>query len=95
MLVARNDDTALMALDAGLKGVEWEQTTTEWTTYRPFVRGGVILVGARDSLCSFETADGTTIDCIGVPGMVRSIAQEGDQLFVGTIGGTVFSNPGR
>lgn len=95
VLVSRNDETALVAFDAALNGVEWEQTTTEWTTYRPLVRGGVIMVGARDSLCSFETADGTTIDCISVSGMVRSVAQEGDQLFVGTLRGTVFSNPGE
>ena len=93
VLVARSDESALVAFDSGLSEVEWEQTTKEWSTYRPLVRDGVIMVGGRDSLCSFRTSDGAAIDCLGVPGMVRSIARKGDQLIVGTIGGTVYSNP--
>ena len=93
VLVARSDESALMALDAALNAVEWEQKTKEWSTYRPLVRDGVIMVGGRDALCSFQTSDGAALDCISVPGMVRSMATKGKQLFVGTIGGTVYSNP--
>jgi outer membrane protein assembly factor BamB len=93
-LVGRSGESALVALDSELKEILWERTMTEeWTTYRPFVRDGVVMVGGRDALCSFRTADGTAIDCVGVKGMVRSMARKGDQLFIGTLGGTVYSNP--
>jgi outer membrane protein assembly factor BamB len=83
----------LLALDGKSGAVRWEQETPkEWTTYRPLVRGSVVMVGSEDKdLCAFNQSDGTKRWCRPVGQVPRGlgVSPATDTLYVGSLAGKV------
>jgi outer membrane protein assembly factor BamB len=82
----------LIALDAESGAVHWkQQTSKEWTTYRPLVTGSTIIVGSTEkNLCAFDRTTGAVRWCRSVGQTPRGlgISQDGI-LYVGSLSGVV------
>lgn len=82
----------LIALDAESGVVRWKQETSkEWTTYRPLITGSTVIVGSTEKdLCAFDRATGAVRWCRSVGQTPRGlgISQDGI-LYVGSLSGVV------
>jgi len=82
----------LIALDAESGAIRWKQETTkEWTTYRPLVTGSTVIVGSTEKdLCAFDRTSGELRWRRSVGQVPRGLGISGDgMLYVGSLSGVV------
>ena len=91
-VLAQAARSSLVALDAESGAVRWKQETPkEWTTYRPLVTGGDVIVGNQEkNLCAFDRRSGAPRWCAAVGQIPRGLGISGDGvLYVGSLSGLV------
>lgn len=84
---------ALVAFDRTLSEERWRRTTeTDWSSFRPLVWKDLVVVGdAAGQLFALDPRDGSTRWSAQVRGTIRGLGAEGEVLYVGTLGGTVYA----
>lgn len=89
----RGGGNAVISARPDLGGVRWRRPAppvTEWTTYRPEIWNGAVLVGdGAGSVAAFRMDDGYMKWSLEVGGTVKTISHFGDTLFVGTFEGAL------
>ncbi len=92
LVLVSSGKSKLVALNLENGEVRWEQETSkEWTTYRPLVVDSMVIVGNNDkNLCAFDRATGERRWCRPVGQIPRGlgISQDG-LLYVGSMSGVV------
>jgi outer membrane protein assembly factor BamB len=74
----------------------WEREyPSEITTFRPLVLDGEVIVGYRGRLTALRVADGSDVWACAVEGVPRGTSADAEQLYVGTLAGTVVAFPRR
>ena len=74
----------------------WERAfPSELTTFRPLALAGEVIVGYRGRLLALRAADGADVWSCAVEGVPRGTSADVEQLYVGTLGGTVLAFPRR
>jgi len=91
----RGTGSRIYAVDARLKKILWQQDAGEgsyWSTYRMHPWKDYILVGDNEgNIVSFRIKDGKGCGWLTVPGVVKTITHSGEQLFIGTFQGVLYS----
>lgn len=86
----------LLALDAATDEVRWRQETSrEWTTYRPLITGSVVIAGSEEKdLCAFDRDTGERRWCRPIGEIPRGLGLSQDgTLYVGSLRGIVQALP--
>jgi len=84
----------LACLDPDLETVRWQHATErEWSTFRPLVRDGRVIVGSRNTLLALDPSDGHVLWQSPVDGVPRGLGASKKVLYVGTLAGKVLSLP--
>jgi outer membrane protein assembly factor BamB len=83
----------LVAVDSQLARLRWrDEAVTRWHTTRIFVRGETLVLGTPSGeVVSYCAATGAIAGSHMLEGMIRSIAEAGDILYVGTTEGTLYA----
>ncbi|HKG21188.1 MAG TPA: PQQ-binding-like beta-propeller repeat protein [Blastocatellia bacterium] len=81
------------SIDLSLNKINWRQkTSSRWTTPRPLIVGDVILAGTEiGEVVAFRITDGSHRWSHKFSGTIRSIANSGRVLYIGTREGTVYA----
>ena len=83
--------SVLICLDRCLK-LRWSQRASTWSISRVYLWHGMVLVGNEDgSLVGYKLSDGSQQWSQKFKGMIRSIGQADDLVYVGTLDGTVYA----
>jgi outer membrane protein assembly factor BamB len=91
-LVVFLGDEVLSSLDLSLKKVLWSaEASKEWTSARPYLWQGLLLVGDRRELVAFRCSDGAREWSHKFPGTIRGIGTSEQVLYVGTLTGPIFA----
>ena len=91
-LVALVGERDLVAFDRDLRELWRRRARSEWSSYRPLVWRGVVVVGDGDgNLFGLDPAEGEIAWTLHVPGVIRGLGADGDLLFVGTLRGSILA----
>lgn len=81
----------LICLDRSLKP-RWSQRASTWSMSRVYLWHGMVLVGNEDGeLVAFKLSDGSAGWSQKFQGMIRTIGQDGDLVYVGTREGILYA----
>jgi len=84
----------LACLDPGLETVRWQHASEqEWSTFRPLLRDGQVIVGSRNTLLALDPSDGHVLWKNPVEGVPRGLGASKKMLYVGTLAGKVLALP--
>lgn len=93
VILLRNGSTELVGIDRSLNGVRWRlPSESHWSSYRPHLWKGSILVGDEDgTLCAVDPATGSIRWTGHFEGTIRGIGSDGDLLLIGTLQGMLYA----
>lgn len=83
----------LLAFNDEFEKTMWTQTSPrEWSSEKPHIRADLIIAGnCRGELAAYRAADGASQWRDSLKGCIRSIAHDGELLYIGTQEGTVYA----
>lgn len=86
----------IACLDAESGEQKWRyESTEEWTTMRPLVRGAELILGYEGQLLGLDLADGSLRWQREIPSLPRGLSASPELLYVGTLAGPVLAMPVR
>lgn len=94
VLAAADDDHAVACVTPDLSSERWRlRIADEWSTPRPLVHKGTVLVGKKDHLAALDLSDGSVVWQREVPGQPRGLGVSGGHLYVGLMNGRMLALP--
>ena len=85
-------DEAIVSLDPDLKHQRWLKMAPQtWTTARPFVLDGSVLLADRGTLFAYQLVSGNVVWTHDFGDVVRGLGSDKGVLYVGTLKGTVYA----
>lgn len=84
----------VLCLSSDLKKERWRKKASHsWTTARPYVTQGTVLLGEQGKLSALRLIDGEELWTQQVDGIIRGIGNDQHTLYVGTLKGRIFAYP--
>jgi hypothetical protein len=81
----------LVCLDSSLTAVVWRNSSSRWTSNRPYVWHGMVLAGSADGeVAAFRVRDGARGWTFKLGGLIKSISGDERALYIGTYGGMIY-----
>lgn len=88
----------LGCVEPSLGRIRWtHRSPKEWSSARPYLRGGAVLAASEAELSAFRLSDGSLEWSQALEGTIRGIGSAGDVLYIGTLNGALYAwlPPGR
>jgi outer membrane protein assembly factor BamB len=93
-LAAGGDAHSLTCHDPASGAVRWRHPVDEEvSTFRPLIHENEVIFGTKGTLFALSLADGSERWHCSIAGVPRGLSAAGNQLFVGTLGGTISALP--